>query len=473
MAHGQWRAALSLVLGLGLIGCAHAPVLQGSAVPMGGDRYRAKQLSTPRSKFSKKQVLVKATGQAVAPGARIKGAIGQYQVHELPTGMSVEAAINTYRQMPGIMSVEKLEQVTSEPDLSPVPAAPVQGAAPTRASNDPMLYQQWAHQVSEVPRAWSTTRGREDVIVAVLDSGVDYTHPDLAGRIINGPDFGEGKDGKDMDDHGTHVAGIIAANADNGIGIAGVAPRSKVLNLKMTYPVMDLGQFAGMTYDEFTMAKAIQYAATDGHAKVINISYGLVNSELVANMIDFARGQGLIICVSAGNKGNNVYTGEAKYQDGVLAVHAVDPAKRIASFSNFGTVLGIGAPGVGILSTVPTYANPHTGEVPGQKGYDVKDGTSMASPFVAGVAALAVSALTDAGNKALEKMGTSRRLTPADVPGRLVEDLLRSTTYDLGRSGRDEVYGAGLVNAGRAVDMARSATWLNRLLDESRVDRRR
>jgi subtilisin family serine protease len=473
MAFGQWRAALSLVLSLSVFGCATAPVLQSSSVGMmGGDRYKAKSLSTPRSRFSKKQVLVKATGQAVAPGARIKGTLGQFQVHELPPGMSVESAISAYRQMPGILSVEKLEQVGSEPDQPP--AAPVaQAPAPSRASNDPLLYQQWSHVAADVPKAWQTTKGREDVIVAVLDSGVDFNHPDLVGRVINGPDFGEGKDGRDIDEHGTHVAGIIAANADNGIGVAGVAPRAKVLNLKMTYPVMEDGKFVDMTYDEFTMAKAIQYAATDGGAKVINISYGIVDSELVANMLDFARGRGLIICVSAGNKGNNVYTGDAKYQDGVLAVHALDPAQRLASFSNFGTTLGITAPGVGILSTVPTYANPYTGEKYGKDGYDTLQGTSMASPFVAGVAALAVSALTDAGNKALEKMGASRRLKPADVPGRLVEDLLRSTCYDLGRPGRDETYGAGMVNAGRAVEAAKSATWLNRLLDESRVDRRR
>ena len=69
-----------------------------------------------------------------------------------------------------------------------------------RLGGDPLLFQQWSHQASDVPKAWQTTRGREDVLVAVLDSGVDYNHPDLVGRVINGPDFGEGKDGRDIDD---------------------------------------------------------------------------------------------------------------------------------------------------------------------------------------------------------------------------------------------------------------------------------
>jgi thermitase len=306
------------------------------------------------------------------------------------------------------------------------------------------------------------------VVVAVLDTGVDYTHPDLAGQVINGPDFAENKDdSKDIDRHGTHVAGIIAAKADNGVGVAGVAPGVKVLALKIFEPYLEDGKFQGTFYNAFSLARAVQYAATQGGAKIINISAGIADDELVETMFSFARGKGVVICVSAGNAASNRYTGEPKYADGVLAVHATDPQDRLARFSNFGTTLGVSAPGVNILSTVPSYANPYTGEAPSRTGYEMLNGTSMASPFVAGVSALVVSALLDSVEANMRtKYGKSVKLTPAQIPGSLVEDLIRKNAVDLGRMGRDEVYGAGRVDAGRALEAAVDPEWVDRATKE-------
>ena len=217
------------------------------------------------------------------------------------------------------------------------------------------------------------------------------------------------------------------------------------------------------------LALALQYAANQGHAKVITISQGLnglLDSQAVRNMVDYARGQGLIICVSSGNNGSNTYTGDVKYADGVLAVNATDAQDRIASFSNYGNVLGISAPGVSIMSTVPVAPNLFTGTSNGKNGYSYMSGTSMASPFMAGIAALVVSALVDQGNKDLAKNGNTRRLTPSDVPGRLVEDLLRASCIDLGQPRNDEVFGVGRIDAGRAVKNAVSPEWLSRLITE-------
>jgi thermitase len=463
------RLALALVAAASVVGCGMpgtAPALYGK-VNVG--KFKGKSLQSPKSRFSKHHLVVRmAPGQAApVPGVKVREALQGIQVHELPKGVSVEAAIAQYQQASGVQSIERLELFPVEDTIVPAPAAP-KGPAPVLATNDAHYFQQWSHAVTNVPRAWEISRGREDVVVAVLDTGVDYTHPDLAGQVINGPDFAENKDdSKDIDHHGTHVAGIIAAKADNGVGVAGVAPGVKVLALKIFEPYLEDGKFQGTFYNAFSLARAVQYAATTGGAKVINISAGIADDELVETMFSFARGKGVVICVSAGNAASNKYTGEPKYGDGVLAVHATDPQDRLARFSNFGTTLGVSAPGVSILSTVPTYANPYTGEAPSRTGYEMYNGTSMASPFVAGVSALVVSALLDKVEATLSKQyGKAVKLTPAHIPGSLVEDLIRKSAIDLGRLGRDEVYGAGRVDAGRALEAAADPEWVDRATKE-------
>ncbi|MNS23507.1 Thermophilic serine proteinase precursor [compost metagenome] len=462
--------ALALVAAIGTSGCG---VGMRGPMPVYGQtsvgKFKAKSLHNLKNRFSKHHLVARmAPGQASpVAGVKVREGVNGYQIHELPQGVSLDQAIAAYQAASSVVSVEKLELYPLEETTTPV-AAPAQAPLPMLAANDPYYFQQWSHAVTNVPRAWEVTRGREDVVVAVLDTGVDYTHPDLAGQVINGPDFAENKaDSRDIDHHGTHVAGIIAAKADNGVGVAGIAPGTKVLALKIFEPYLEDGKFQGTFYNAFSLARAVQYAATQGGAKIINISAGIADDELVETMFAFARGKGVVICVSAGNKGSNQYTGAPKYADGVLAVHATDPQDRLARFSNYGTTLGVSAPGVSILSTVPTYANPYTGAAPHKTGYEMFNGTSMASPFVAGVTALVVSALMDGVEAQVKRQyGKSVKLRASDIPVTVVEDLIRQSAVDLGRTGRDEMYGVGRIDAGRALEAAADAEWVSRATKE-------
>ncbi|MEB3221966.1 MAG: S8 family serine peptidase [Candidatus Sericytochromatia bacterium] len=475
---------LSLLVSLAVVlaGCGAGQQFSPVAHGVTGGKFKPRSLRADGSRFSKHHVLLRAGGevQPAAPGVVVSQRFGEHQVHRLPPGLTVEQAIAAYQQAPGVTRIERLELFPVEQQVAPAPAAPPaiqvpRAPAPAAAANDPRLFEQWSHAIARVPGAWQITRGRPDVLVAALDTGADASHPDLLGQVIDGPDMAEGKpDSRDIDSHGTHVAGIIAAKADNGIGVAGVAPGCRVLAIKIFEPYFEDGKYKGTYYNPISLAKALHYAATQGGAKVINISAGIADDELVSQMLAFARGHGLVVCVSAGNRGSNAYTGQAKYLDGVLAVHATDPMDRLARFSNFGHTLGVSAPGASILSTVPTYAHPHTGEPPKGDGFESLNGTSMASPFVAAVAALATSAMLEAVESNLRATtGRDVKLTPAQLPGALVEDLIRQSCVDLGVPGRDEVYGAGRVDAERAVRAAQSPEWVERATRETLRMRRR
>lgn len=469
-------ASALAILGL-LSGCGATSVVRPAALANVQGKFKAKTLSSPHHRFSKHHLLLRGANPAlsVLPGARLTQRLGEHHVVALPTGVTLEKAIAAFQQAPGITSIERLElfpvETPAEPPNVVPPAITVpQAPAPVSVVNDPRYFEQWSHEAARVGEAWRVTRGKPEVRVAVLDTGVDFEHPDLLGQVINGPDLAEGKPhSRDIDSHGTHVAGIIAAKADNGVGVAGVAPESRVLALKIFEPYHEDGRFQGTFYHAVSLARAVHYATTQGGAKIINISAGIADDELVTAMLSFARGRGVVICVSAGNKASNAYTGQPKYLDGVLAVHATDPMDRLARFSNYGSTLGVSAPGMNILSTVPTYENPFTGAPPKGNGYVSLNGTSMAAPFVAGVAALAVSALMDAVEAhSLALNGRSNRVKPEQIPASLIEDLIRLGTRDLGVRGRDEVYGAGRVDAARVVQLARSPDWVQRAWRELR-----
>lgn len=246
------------------------------------------------------------------------------------------------------------------------------------------------------PQAWNTQMGSEDVVVAVIDSGVDYEHPDLAdnmwtnsGEIAGNSkdDDGNGyvddvygydwidSDSDPMDDnsHGTHVAGIIGAVGNNKLGVTGVSPEVSIMALRF----MDAsgnGTTSGV-------AQAITYAADNG-ADIINASFaGTSSSVLMEEAIEYASDKDVLFVAAAGNNGeDNDETPNypASYDvSNILAVAATDSDDELASFSNYGaTSVDMGAPGVSILSTVP------------DDDYDIMSGTSMATPHVAGAAAV-------------------------------------------------------------------------------------
>ncbi|HEX2804665.1 MAG TPA: S8 family serine peptidase [Kineosporiaceae bacterium] len=279
-------------------------------------------------------------------------------------------------------------------------------------SNDADRSSQWALDTLRAEQAWDVTRGAGQV-VAVVDSGVQGDHPDLAGQVLTGIDYitpGGGNGWNDGRGHGTHVAGIIAALAGNGIGTAGLAPAAKIL------PVRALDASGGGWDGD--IASGVIWAAEHG-ATVINLSVGgTENSDAVNKAINYAVGLGAVVLAAGGNE---CQTGDAADYPaafnlpGELAVAATTSSGVAAAYSNTGSYVQVAAPGDGILSTYPG------------GGYAWMSGTSMATPYVA-----ASVALVRAADPALTPVATTQ--------------LLMSTADDLGTPGRDSDSGAGLVD---------------------------
>jgi subtilisin family serine protease len=292
----------------------------------------------------------------------------------------------------------------------------------TKTPKDPYLPYQWGLYKVGAPKAWDRETGRTaPVLVAVLDTGVDLHHPDLAGRVTAGKNVADNTDDpSDDNSHGTHVAGIVAAATNNKVGVAGMSWGAKVLAVKV------LGADGSGSDCDVALGMVL---AVRGGAKVLNLSLGADGADcgLVAQeAADYAHQQGALVVVAAGNagaKGNP--TAAPGNCAGVLTVGATDQKDKVAKFSTHKPYVGISAPGVTVVST---YFDPETGK----HSYAALSGTSMATPFVSGLAALLFS-----------KHAT---WTPDEVRTRIT-----STADDLGLSGRDDYYGAGRINAARAL----------------------
>ena len=262
--------------------------------------------------------------------------------------------------------------------------------------NDPYFSQQWAlNQLSDcdidAPEAWDIETGSSDVIIAVVDSGVDYNHPDLMDNMwinedeildgndtdgngyiddIRGWDF-EDDDNDPMDEygHGTHCSGIAAAVTNNSVGIAGVCWNCTIMPIK-------IGGTSGIPED--AAANGIIYAADNG-ADIISMSWsGYFNSSLIRDAVEYAYSEGVVPVAAAGNENTDIKLYPAAY-DEVIAVAATDNNDTRADFSTYGNWVDVAAPGVDIYSTMP------------DDSYDEKSGTSMACPHVAGLAGLLLS----------------------------------------------------------------------------------
>lgn len=301
--------------------------------------------------------------------------------------------------------------------------------------NDPAFSQQWALPKIEAPAAWDIHAGSNSVIIAIVDSGVDLDHPDLQANIVSGWDF-VNNDGVADDDHGhgSHVAGIAAAVGNNGVGIAGVSWRAKIMPLKM----LDAGG-GGSTYD---LAEAVYYAVDHG-ARVINMSLGAPGSAWpcdwpeVEAAFNYAVSHGVLLVVAAGNDGQEGVNCPGAYEQ-ALAVGSTTATDTRSYFSNYGPQLDIAAPGSSIYST---YRN---------ASYTTMSGTSMATPHVAGLAALLWS--------------FAPALNAAEV-----RSYLQNTAVDLGPAGWDQYFGYGRINAKSALDalsLQTSPAQLTLLIDD-------
>jgi subtilisin family serine protease len=358
----------------------------------------------------------------------------------------------TLRQLPGVTTLEHGETwghvVTDRPDLVKGLVAHMEpneraslplvrqatGFATQRTANDeffklnspiPRQQAQWGLTAIQAPTAWDASLG-ENVVVAVIDTGIDLSHRDLAPNVAS-TGVNMLNPGGSLDDdfgHGSHVAGIIAAASNNTIGIAGTAWGARIL------PIRVADGSGGTVYN---IARGIEQAVALG-ARVINISLGNKRpSRYLKDQVDLALAKGVVIVAAAGNSAleGNALQYPAAYP-GVIAVGAVgldqtalnagQTAYTRPDFSAFNSAVTVCAPGVDILSTVPV----RFGE------YAYASGTSMAAPFVSGTVALMLSR------------------NPAMLPAQVL-DKLQATAADLGSRGLDPFYGAGLINAAAAV----------------------
>jgi subtilisin family serine protease len=310
-------------------------------------------------------------------------------------------------------------------------------AGPAWADTDPYRPQQWALDRIGAPAAWEVARGAGQV-VAVIDSGVDLEHPDLAEQLFRdasgtvvGRDFVDGDDDpRDLNGHGTMVAGVVAAATDNGFGVAGVAPDARIMPIRV---LDEKGEGFGADVD-----KAIRWAVDHG-ATIVNLS--LESDEVAltgvggrlaapAAAVRYAWDRGVIVVAAAGNSGSDFTDYPATSP--IVLVGATDRADRRTSFSDAGRDDLLMAPGVDIVST---WCRPRESTVCDLQthNFGVAEGTSFAAPHVAG--ALAVLRSTGLG--------------PADAVARL-----RETARDLGPAGRDPETGYGLIDLAAAVGTA-------------------
>jgi serine protease len=345
-------------------------------------------------------------------------------------------------------------------------AEPNYRVKPLLTPNDAFYSFQWHYPQINLPQAWDITTGSPasgSVVVAVVDTGVILDHVDLLGQLVDGYDFirdpstsndgdgidndptdtGDGDTNKRNSWHGTHVAGTVAAASDNTIGVAGVSWGAKVM------PVRVLGKGGGSSYD---VVQGVRYAAglsNDSNqlpsqpASIINLSLGGSGfNQSTQNLYTQLYNSGTIVIAAAGNESTSTPSFPASY-DNVISVSATDLNNGLAPYSNFGSFIDIAAPGGdaskdrngdgyndGVLSTL-------FDEETNRESYAFYEGTSMATPHVAGVAALM---------KAVYPALSATEFTASLQNGEL--------TNDLGSPGRDDSYGYGIIDALKAVQQA-------------------
>jgi subtilisin family serine protease len=280
--------------------------------------------------------------------------------------------------------------------------------------NDPGWINQYGPTAIRAPQGWDMATGSSAVTIAILDSGVDPNHPDLAGKLVAGYNFVSGNtDTHDDYGHGTHVAGVAAALSNNGVGIAGISWGAQIM------PVKVLNSFGSGTYAN--VAAGIHWAVENG-ARVLNLSLGgSTSSQTLKDAVDQAVADGAVLVAAAGNNGSFVLY-PAAYPD-VVAVGATDQTNTRVSNSSIGAQLDLMAPGLNIYTT----------QIGGGLTYD--SGTSLAAPFVSGVAAILIG-------------------VPGNGYSSTVIDQMTGSALDLGDTGNDDKYGYGLVQLDGALRLA-------------------
>ena len=287
---------------------------------------------------------------------------------------------------------------------------------PALVPNDPYYASEWHLAKIEAPAVWDVTTGSSNVVVAVLDSGVDGSHPDLAPLMIPGWNFNDGNTNTmDSNGHGTAVAGTAVASGNNGVGVAGVSWGCRIMPVRIT----DTNGNGTISM----ISSGLTWAADQG-ARVANVSFTVSASPTVTSAAQYFQSKGGVVAVAAGNNGVSYSNPDNPY---VLTVSATDSSDVIATWSTTGSNIDLCAPGTGIITT----------GLGG--GYSSASGTSFSAPIVAGVAALVLS------------------INPV-LSGTEVQNILKQNADDLGTPGWDTIYGCGRVNARRAALAALAGT---------------
>lgn len=291
--------------------------------------------------------------------------------------------------------------------------------------NDEMFSKQYSHTLTKTQEAWKKSIGSDNVVIAIIDSGVDRYHPDLKDKLVEpynviNPSFPNGAL-SDPFGHGTHCAGIAAAVTNNNIGVAGVAPKAKIQSVRVLNEEGE-GTNAGI-------AEGIIWASSSG-ADIINLSLGSPrSSQAIKEAVNSAIENNVLVVAAAGNEGDETPNYPAAYQ-GVISVGSTNENDKKSGFSTYGNWIKVTAPGSNILSTLPTYNSAMEG-----KNYGLSSGTSMASPFVAGLAALIKGTYPNLGAPGLAK-------------------AIENGVDDLGDVGFDKYFGNGRVNVEKALNVA-------------------
>lgn len=283
---------------------------------------------------------------------------------------------------------------------------------PSFIPNDPNYPDEWHHEKINSPLAWDSANG-SGIIVAIIDTGVDPSHPDLISNLVPGWNFYDNNfDTSDVYGHGTEVAGVAAGTGNNGIEIAGEAYNAKIMPLR----VSDINGYASYS----AIANAIIYGVNHG-AKVMNISYQVGGSNAVGRAAKYAKRNNGLTVIAEGNNGS---LSSYKNNPDTISVSATDNYDLKTNWSSYGDDVDVSAPGQAILTTIKG----------GRVGYF--SGTSFSAPLTTGVLALIWT------------------INPAFTPDQ-VQNILFNSALDLGLPGWDQYYGWGRIDAGKAAMLAK------------------
>jgi serine protease len=430
------------------------------------------------AQFGEKHTVHSLRGRKHLPPLKLRTRLGgRAQLLDVEDGGATDRRQQT-RKLNTLLALKRLRQ-QSEVEMA---ALNYYVKPATVEPNDTFFDEQrWHYEMLNLPAAWDRDLIGDGVIVAVVDTGIRQNHPDMSGQLVAGYDFisnkntaadgngidpnpedpGDSEDGSPSSFHGTHVAGTIAAASDNVQGVAGVAWNARIM------PMRALGRGGGTSVD---VREAVRYAAGLSNASgllpsqaadIINLSLsGGGFSSIDQDTYDEVTARGIIVVAAAGNESSSQFAYPASY-DGVVSVSAVNINQERARYSNFGSRIDIAAPG-GDSSTndvngdgvsdlvLSTGADDSGSNI--RDTYTLLEGTSMASPHVAGVVAL------------------MKAIYP-DLDADEFQDLLdkQLITDDLGSAGRDNTYGWGLINANKAVLVAESLASGSDVLNQPRI----